>query len=166
MLIMAKKNVKDIRAIVNNVKLLFLDVDNTALCLKMYDNKGINDKETGSRIMGVFDEKDWLSYNINNNAYQYCVAPIPLHNLVQYLHKRGVKIYGPTESKNSFEYNAKYNRLRECYEDNFQHHGDLIMVHTRHDKVFVMQEMAKKEDIPLSQVMFIDESYFAIMESF
>ena len=69
----------------DKIKALFLDVDNTALCLKMYNNNGINDKENGERIIGIVDDKEWMEYNIMNNAYIYCEAPIQIYNLVKYL---------------------------------------------------------------------------------
>ena len=50
------------------VKVVFGDVDNTLLCLKMYD-------DDGKRIVGFEDANDWLKYNINYNAYIKCVAP-------------------------------------------------------------------------------------------
>ena len=50
------------------IKVLFGDVDNTLLCLKMYN-------EAGKRIVGFEDANDWLKYNINNNAYIKCQAP-------------------------------------------------------------------------------------------
>ena len=149
---------------INNIKALFLDVDNTALCLKMYDKDGINDKE-GKRIVGIVDDKEWLRYNIRNNAYVYCEAPRQIVNLVNYIKKNGGKIYGLTECKNSFEYNAKFNRLRECYQGNFLHHGELISVNTRHDKVPVMLMIAERDNLQPEEMMFIDDSYFEIMES-
>jgi hypothetical protein len=149
----------------DKIKALFLDVDNTALCLKMYNNNGINDKENGERIIGIVDDKEWMEYNIMNNAYIYCEAPIQIYNLVKYITNRGGKVYGLTECKNSFEYNAKFNRLKECYDGNFLHHGDLISVDTRHIKVPVMEMIAKRDNLQLDELMFIDDSYFEIMES-
>lgn len=149
----------------SKVKLLFLDVDNTALCLKMYNNNGINDKESGNRIIGVLDDQEWMAYNIKNNAYVYCEAPRPLVNLVNYVKSNGGMIYGLTECKNSFEYNSKYNRLKECYEGNFLHHGELISVSTRHDKVPVMEMIAERDEVPYDEIMFIDDSYLEVMEA-
>ena len=48
-----------------NLKMAFFDVDNTLLCLKMYD-------DNGNRIIGVAHPDDWLRYNIVNNAYVNC----------------------------------------------------------------------------------------------
>lgn len=150
---------------INKIKALFLDVDNTALCLKMYDNNGVNDKSSGKRIIGILNDKDWMEYNIRNNAYIYCEAPRQLYNLVNYITNKGGKVYGLTECKNSFEYNAKFNRLKECYDGNFLHHGDLISVHTRQDKIPVMKMIADRDNLKYDEVMFIDDSYFEIMES-
>ena len=150
---------------VNKIKALFLDVDNTALCLKMYNYNGINDKKLGERIIGILDDKEWMEYNIKNNAYVYCEAPKPIFNLVNYIKERGGNIYGLTECKNSFEYNAKFNRLKECYDGSFLHHGELISVHTRHDKVPVMQMIAERDKLSLDEIMFIDDSYLEIMEA-
>ncbi len=147
------------------IKALFLDVDNTALCLKMYNNNGINDKENGQRIIGILDDDEWLDYNIKNNAYIYCEAPKPIYNLVNYITANGGKVYGLTECKNSFEYNSKFNRLKECYEGNFLHHGDLISVDTRHMKVKIMKAIAERDNLNLDELMFIDDSYLEIMES-
>lgn len=149
---------------IKSIKALFLDVDNTALCLKMYDNNGINDRENGKRIIGVKDDKEWMAYNIHNNAYQYCEAPVPIFNLVNYVRNNGGKVYGLTECTNSFEYNAKFNRLQECYKGSFLHHGELISVHTRHDKIPVMKVIAERDDLNLDEIMFIDDSYFEVME--
>lgn len=154
-----------IRAKLDNIKLLFLDVDNTALCLKMYDNNGENDKKNGSRIIGILDDTEWLEYNINNNAYIHCEAPRQIYNLVKYITENGGRVYGLTECKNSFEYNSKFNRLKECYDGNFLHHGDLISIDTRHMKVKIMTTIAEKENIPIEDVMFIDDSFFEVMES-
>lgn len=151
---------------VNRVKALFLDVDNTALCIKMYDYNGVNDKQNGERVIGILDDKEWMEYNIRNNAYIYCEAPKPIFNLVNYIKSRGGSIYGLTECKNSFEYNAKFNRLKECYEGNFLHHGELISVHTRHDKVPVMQMIAERDKLENDEIMFIDDSYSEIMEAY
>lgn len=153
------------KAMIDNVKALFLDVDNTALCLKMYDNNGVNDKEKGKRIIGILDDKAWMDYNIRNNAYIYCEAPIQIWNLVKYVREHGGKIYGLTECKNSFEYNAKFNRLKECYDGSFLHHGDLISVHTRHDKIPVMKAIAERDHLSLDEIMFVDDSYFEVMEA-
>lgn len=154
-----------IRDKIDNIKILFLDVDNTALCLKMYDYEGINDKDKGNRIIGVLDDVEWLEYNIRNNAYIYCEAPKQIVNLVNYVTERGGKVYGLTECKNSFEYNSKFNRLKECYEGNFLHHGDLISVDTRHMKVKIMTSIAEREGLNPDEIMFIDDSFFEVMES-
>ena len=150
---------------IDKIKAIFLDVDNTALCLKMYDFNGINDKEHGTRIIGLLDDKDWMAYNIKNNAYKYCEAPRQLVDLVNYVKKRGAMIYGLSECKNSFEYNAKYNRLKECYAGSFNHHGELISVHTRHDKVAVMKIIAERDGLEPEEIMFIDDSYPEVMEA-
>ena len=80
----------------NKIKALFLDVDNTALCIKMYDYNGVNDKQHGERIIGILDDKEWMAYNIRNNAYIYCEAPKPIYNLVNYVKNNGGIIYGLT----------------------------------------------------------------------
>ena len=162
---MKKKGTYYMNEKLKKIKALFLDVDNTALCLKMYDYNGVNDKEKGERIIGIVDDMEWMQYNIKNNAYVYCEAPKPIYNLVNYVKSNGGKVYGLTECKNSFEYNAKFNRLKECYEGNFLHHGDLISVHSRHDKVPVMRMIAERDNLQLNEIMFIDDSYFEIMES-
>ena len=75
-------------------------------------------------------------------------------------------VYGLTECSNSFEYNAKYNRLRECYEGSFLHHGDLISIDTRHKKVLIMQMIAERDGYNPDEIMFIDDSYTEVMEAF
>ena len=130
------------------IKVLFGDVDNTLLCLKMYN-------EAGKRIVGFEDANDWLKYNINNNAYIKCQAPRGVKNLIDDLHfNHGVKIYGLTECSNSFEYNSKYNRLRECYPER------------RHKKVLIMKMIAERDGYNMDEIMFIDDSYTEIMEAF
>jgi len=146
-------------------RLAFADVDNTLLSLHMYNNNGVNDKDNGKRIVGVREYEDWLKYNICNNAYIHCKAPKPMHRLLTRLHTTGSKIYGLTECSNSFEYNAKYNRLRECYDGIFTNHGDLISVDSRSKKVLVMKIIAEREGVPLDQVFFVDDSYFEVMEA-
>lgn len=142
------------------IKVLFGDVDNTLLCLKMYN-------EAGKRIVGFEDANDWLKYNINNNAYIKCQAPRGVKNLIDDLHfNHGVKIYGLTECSNSFEYNSKYNRLRECYPGVFEHHGDLISTESRHKKVLIMKMIAERDGYNMDEIMFIDDSYTEIMEAF
>ena len=149
----------------NKIKLILIDVDNTGLCLKMYNDNGINNKETGKRIIGVKDDMEWLEYNIVNNAYKYCEAPAPIVNIVNYIASNGGIAMGLTECKNSFEYNSKFNRLKECYEGSFLHHGDLISVDTRHIKVPVIKMLAKKYDLQYDEIMFIDDSYMEVMEA-
>lgn len=149
----------------NKIKLILIDVDNTGLCLKMYNNEGINDKENGKRIVGVKDNMEWLEYNIVNNAYKYCEAPLPIVNVVNYIVKNGGKAMGLTECKNSFEYNSKFNRLKECYEGSFLHHGDLISVDTRHVKVPVIKMLAKHLNLKYDEIIFIDDSYTEVMEA-
>lgn len=151
--------------IINNIKLLLLDVDNTALCLKMYNFEGKNDKENGSRIIGIKDDMEWLKYNINNNAYIHCEAPQEIVNIVNFVKDNGGMIMGLTECKNSFEYNSKYNRLKECYKDSFLHHGDLISIDTRHHKVAIIKMLAERDEINLNQIMFIDDSFAEVMEA-
>lgn len=142
------------------IKVLFGDVDNTLLCLKMYD-------DNGKRMVGAFDSDDWLKYNINHNAYISCIAPKGVYDLVNLLARnQGVKVYGLTECSNSFEYNSKYNRLHECYPGIFEHHGDLISTDTRHNKVKIMKMIAERDHYALDEVMFIDDSYMEIMEAF
>ena len=141
------------------VKIFFGDVDNTLLCLKMYD-------PNGKRIVGFAEYDDWLEYNIYNNAYINCQAPAGMTNLINYLHNNGAKIYGLTECSNSFEYNSKYNRLREVYDGIFTQHGDLISIDTRKNKVKIMKIIAEKEKVPLDEIMFVDDSYSEIMEAF
>ena len=136
-----------------------VSVHNTLLCLKMYDNDG-------KRIVGFKEYDDWLEYNINTNAYINCQAPKGMKNLITHLKDNGVKIYGLTECSNSFEYNSKYNRLREVYDGLFTQHGDLISIDTRKNKVKIMKMIAKKEKIPLDEIMFVDDSYCEIMEAF
>ena len=58
-----------------NIKAVFADVDNTLLCLKMYDNDG-------KRTVGFKEYVDWLKFNIFNNAYIDCVAPKGMFNLI------------------------------------------------------------------------------------
>lgn len=149
----------NMREKLDKIRVLFADVDNTLLCLKMYDNNG-------KRIVGRLDYKDWLQYNINNNAYINCTAPKGVYNLVQQLHKQGAKIYGLSECTNSFEYNSKYNRLHECYPGVFEHHGDLISIDDRHKKVLIMKMIAERDGLAMDEIMFIDDSYSEIMEAF
>lgn len=149
----------------SKIKAIFVDVDNTALCLKMYDFNGINDKEKGKRIIGVKDDMEWLRYNINNNAYLHCEAPKPIVNIINFVNQNGGKAYGLTECKNSFEYNSKYNRLKECYAGNFLHHGDLISIDTRHHKVAIMKMIAERDGLKNDEIMFIDDSYMEVMEA-
>ena len=56
------EGVGDMKGKLEKIKVLFGDVDNTLLCLKMYN-------EEGKRIVGFEDANDWLKYNINHNAY-------------------------------------------------------------------------------------------------
>lgn len=141
------------------IKMVFADVDNTLLYLHMKDSNG-------HRTIGFQDYNDWLEYNINTNAYIGCKAPTGMTNLITMLHLNGAKIYGLTECTNSFEYNSKYNRLRECYPGIFTHHGDLISIDSRHKKVLIMQMIAKREGLSPYQIMFIDDSYTEVMEAF
>ncbi|MCR4955647.1 MAG: hypothetical protein K6A30_03070 [Lachnospiraceae bacterium] len=142
------------------IKVFFGDVDNTLLVLKMYD-------EQGKRMIGAVQYDDWLKYNIDHNAYQACIPPRGVYDLVNILHhKQGAKIYGLTECSNSFEYNSKYNRLHECYEGIFQHHGDLISIDSRHNKVKIMKMIAERDGYAMDEIMFIDDSYMEIMEAF
>ncbi len=142
------------------IKVLFADVDNTLLCLKMYD-------DDGKRMIGALNYDDWLKYNIEHNAYINCIAPKGVYDLVYMLHEQnGAKIYGLTECSNSFEYNSKYNRLHECYPGVFEHHGDLISIDTRHNKVKIMKMIAERDGYAYDEIMFIDDSYMEIMEAF
>lgn len=142
-----------------NIKVIFADVDNTLLCVKMYD-------ENKKRIVGFAEYNDWLKYNIFNNAYVNCSAPRGVLNLVKKLHDEGTVVYGLTECSNSFEYNAKFNRLKECYEGIFNHHGDLISIDSRHKKVLIMQMIAERDGYKPDEIMFIDDSYQEVMEAF
>lgn len=141
------------------VRAVFADVDNTLLYLKMKDTNG-------KRTVGFSDYNDWLKYNIITNAYIDCVAPKGMFNIINRLHNQGAKIYGLTECSNSFEYNSKYNRLRECYPGIFNHHGDLISVDSRHKKILIMQLIAERDGLDASEILFIDDSYQEVMESF
>lgn len=143
----------------SKIKMIFADVDNTLLCLKMKDYNG-------KRTVGFSDYNDWLKYNILTNAYINCSAPKGMYNLANALHENGAKVYGLTECSNSFEYNSKYNRLRECYPGIFMHHGDLISIDSRHKKVLIMQLIAEKHNLDPSQIMFVDDSYSEVMEAF
>lgn len=109
------------------IKIIFADVDNTLLCLKMKDYNG-------KRTIGFMQYEDWLEYNILTNAYIECSAPKGMFNIINALHDNGAKVYGLTECSNSFEYNSKYNRLKECYPGVFNHHGDLISIDDRHKR--------------------------------
>ena len=157
---------ESMKAKINKVKVLFLDVDNTALYIKMYNFNGYNDKKNGNRVIGILDDKEWMAYNIRNNAYIHCEAPRQIINLVNYLREKGVEVRGLTECKNSFEYNAKFNRLKECYDGSFLQHGDLISVHTRHDKIPVMQMIAERDNLKPEEIMFVDDSYYEVMEAY
>ena len=148
------------------IKAVFLDVDNTLLYLKMYADENGNNNKNGKRIIGHADYTDWLKYNITNNAYIYCVAPTAIKNFVTAAHNAGAKIYGLTECSNSFEYNAKFNRLKECYPGIFEHHGDLISVDSRHKKVMVMEMICERDHILPENIAFVDDSYQEIMEAF
>lgn len=142
------------------IRVLFGDVDNTLLCLKMYD-------DNGKRMVGAFDNDDWLRYNIEHNAYVNCIAPKGVYDLVNMLHfTQDAMIYGLTECSNSFEYNSKYNRLKECYPGMFNHHGELISTDTRHNKVKIMKMIAERDHYAMDEIMFIDDSYMEIMEAF
>ena len=120
----------------------------------------------GKRTVGFSDYNDWLKYNIITNAYIDCFAPKGMFNIINRLHDQGAKIYGLTECSNSFEYNSKYNRLRECYPGIFNHHGDLISVDSRHKKILIMQLIAERDGLDASEILFIDDSYQEVMESF
>ena len=148
------------------IKALFADVDNTLLCIKLYDNAGKNDKENGKRIVGRKEYNDWLRYNINNNAYIHCTAPRGLSNLVKLLGEKGARVYGLTECSNSFEYNSKFHRLQECYEGRFLHHSELISVDDRHKKILVMKMIAERDGLLPEEIMFVDDSYTEVMEAF
>ena len=144
---------------INNLKAVFADVDNTLLCIKLRDSEG-------KRAVGFLEYNDWLKYNINTNAYINSIAPLGMLNLINFLHDRGVKVYGLTECTNSFEYNSKYNRLRECYKGIFNHHGDLISIDSRHKKILIMQMIAERDGLNPEEIMFIDDSYHEVMEAF
>ena len=145
---------------IDKIKVLFADVDNTLLRLKMYDQEG-------KRIIGVLDADKWLQYNIQTNAYEKCTAPKGMENIVNGLHfGNDVKVYGLTECSNSFEYNAKYNRLVECYPGVFKHHGDLISTESRHKKVMIMNMICERDGLNPEEVMFIDDSHMEVMEAF
>ena len=142
------------------VKVVFGDVDNTLLCLKMYD-------DYGKRIVGFEEANDWLKYNINYNAYIKCVAPRGMKNLIEALHREnGAKVYGLTECSNSFEYNSKFHRLMECYPGIFEHHGDLISTDSRHKKIMIMKMIAERDGYKMDEILFIDDSYIEVMEAF
>lgn len=143
----------------NKIKVLFGDVDNTLLYLKMYDKEG-------NRIVGFPEYDDWLNYNICENAYVNCIAPKGMKNLLQIMKENHVKIYGLTECSNSFEYNSKFNRLKEVYPGIFNNHGDLISIDTRKNKVKIMKMIAARDNLQLDEIMFVDDSYNEIMESF
>lgn len=142
-----------------HTQMLFADVDNTLLCLHMLD-------DNNKRMIGAANYTDWLQYNVTHNAYLYCTSPKGMFNLISNLHANGTKIYGLTECTNSFEYNSKFNRLRECYPGVFEHHGDLISIDDRHKKVLIMKMVAKREGIPYGRIMFVDDSYAEVMEAF
>lgn len=143
----------------NKIKAVFADVDNTLLCLKMRDRNG-------RRVVGFPNYEEWLKYNITTNAYIDCVAPKGMSNIINTLHDNGAKVYGLTECSNSFEYNSKYNRLKECYPGVFEHHGDLISIDTRHRKILIMQMIAERDNLNSDEIMFIDDSYQEVMEAF
>lgn len=148
-----------LEAKLNKIKALFIDVDYTALCLYMKT-------EDGKRTVGFPDYDEWLKYNIFNNAYKDCEAPKGMYNIVKALHDKGVKVYGLTECSNSFEYNSKYNRLREVYPGIFNHHGDLISCDDRKRKIKIMQLIAERDNLNIEEIMFIDDSYSEVMEAF
>lgn len=148
-----------LEAKLNKIKALFIDVDYTALCLYMKT-------EDGKRTVGFPDYDEWLKYNIFNNAYKECEAPKGMYNIVKALHDKGVKVYGLTECSNSFEYNSKYNRLREVYPGIFNHHGDLISCDDRKRKIKIMQLIAERDNLNIEEIMFIDDSYSEVMEAF
>lgn len=141
------------------IKALFADVDNTLFCVKLYD-------ENNKRIVGFKEYKDWLKYNIFNNAYINCTAPTGMKNLVDAVHEMGIKVYGLTECTNSFEYNSKFNRLKECYPGVFMHHGELISIDDRRKKVMIMEMIAERDGLNPEEIMFVDDSYSEIMEAF
>lgn len=143
-----------------NIKLVFGDVDNTLLCIK------IRNPDDGKRLVGFQEYNDWLKFNIFNNAYIESTAPKGMYNLIMALHDNGAKVYGLTECTNSFEYNSKFNRLMECYPGVFEHHGDLISIDSRHKKVLIMKFICERDGIDPSEVMFIDDSYSEVMEAF
>ena len=143
----------------SKIKAVFADVDNTLLCIKLRDYNG-------KRAVGFLEYNDWLEYNIRTNAYENCTAPKGMFNIINYLHNQGAKVYGLTECTNSFEYNSKYNRLRECYEGVFNHHGDLISIDSRHKKILIMQIIAKRDGLNSDEIMFIDDSYQEVMQAF
>lgn len=148
-----------LEAKLNKIKVLFIDVDYTALCLYMKT-------EDGKRTVGFPDYDEWLKYNIFNNAYKDCEAPKGMYSIVKALHDKGVKVYGLTECSNSFEYNSKYNRLREVYPGIFNHHGDLISCDDRKRKIKIMQLIAERDNLNIEEIMFIDDSYSEVMEAF
>lgn len=141
------------------VKVVFADVDSTLLCIKLRDSDG-------KRVVGFLEYEEWLKFNINNNAYINCIAPKGMQNLISALYANGVKIYGLTECSNSFEYNSKYNRLKECYKNIFNHHGDLISIDTRHKKILIMQMIMERDELQPDEIMFIDDSYHEVVEAF
>lgn len=141
------------------IKMVFADVDNTLLCIKMKDLNG-------HRTIGFSDYNEWLKYNIMTNAYVECSAPKGVYNIITALHNNGAKIYGLTECTNSFEYNSKYSRLKDCYAGIFEHHIDLISIDSRSKKVLIMKIIAERDGLDPSEIMFIDDSYSEIMEAF
>lgn len=143
-----------------NIKAVFADVDNTLLCIK------IHNPESGKRMVGFPEYKEWLKYNVFYDAYSDSHAPRGMFNLINALHENGAKIYGLTECSNSFEYNSKCKRLIECYPNIFNHHDDLISIDDRHKKVLVMEMICERDGLKPAEVMFIDDSYSEVMEAF
>ena len=141
------------------IKVLFADVDQTLLLLKMYG-------EEGKRVIGFSDYEDWLKFNIFNDAYINCVAPKGVYNFVKMMHDNGVKVYGLTEASNSFEYNSKVESLKRCYKGIFKHHNDIISIDTRHKKILIMKMIAERDGLQPDEIAFIDDSYSEVMEAF
>lgn len=141
------------------IKALFADVDNTLLCIHMQDMNG-------NRTIGFSDYNEWLKFNIFTHAYADCTAPRGMFNLVNALKENGARIYGLTECSNSFEYNSKYMRLRDCYPDTFHHHMDLISIDARQKKCLIMQYIAERDGLSHDEIMFVDDSYSEVMQAF
>lgn len=138
---------------INSVKYVFFDIDGV-LSVPIF--KGDNGFISG------FLDADWVTENIKRYTYDKCKAPNVIKDYVRVLNSMGKKLFCLTTESCSFSYHNKVRFITSNYPE-ISNQEDILFVSQDQDKVMLIKEIAKRDNIKLSECLLVEDTFRTVL---